>query len=447
MAGKREAQQASDTLTPTSGKPKVRNFECPSCGASVTIRCPGQSLSCVCDSCKTVIDVTNNNYEILSQYHGKTNYWKPVIELGTRGELKGRKWEVIGFLVRMDVGSSFTWEEYLLFNPYYGYRWLTNNGGHWSFVTSIKKKPRSQLVSSINFEDRTHKLFYQGQASVVYVLGEFYWRVVIDTRVFMRDYICPPYMLSSEEDDKELTWSVSEYVTPGEVAEAFGLKVTDLPRPTGIAPNEPSRSADSWRKIQKMWFLFVIVITIMECFHIAGSSNKVAYSDSMLFKTNQKSTTSITTKPFQLEKDNANVEVKVTADVDNSWFYTAIDLVNDKTGDAYSMERSCEYYHGYSDGESWSEGSTTSSGSLSGIPGGTYYMNIDYESGSFPMAGIDKTVTISVLRDVPNYTNFGWALLFLSIIPIMSWWSTRSEEVQRWSQSDFSPYASSSSDD
>lgn len=445
MAGNRDVREASEQKL-TTGKPKVRNFECPSCGASVTIRCPGSSLSAVCDSCKTVIDVSNENYAILSQYHGKTNYWKPVIELGTRGELKGRKWEVIGFLVRMDVSSSYTWEEYLLFNPYYGYRWLTLNAGHWSLVTPIKKKPRSKWISSIDFDGRQHKLFYQGQASVLYVLGEFYWRVVIDTRVFMRDYISPPYMLSSEEDDKELTWSVSEYVTPAEVAKAFDLQINSLPRPVGIAPNEPSKKTGEWRSIQKMWFLFVIIITVLEIFHIGGSSNKTVFSDRLPFKTNSKSPTSITTKVFTLEKDNANVELKVTADVDNSWFYTAVDLVNDKTGEAYSMERSCEYYHGYDGGESWSEGSTSSTGTLSQIPAGNYYMNIDYESGSFPMAGIDKYFSIQLIRDVPNYSNYMFALMFLSLIPIMSWWSTRSEEVARWSQSDYSPYSSSSGD-
>ncbi len=445
MAGNRDVRQASEQkLTTGTSKPRVKNFECPRCGASVTIRCPGNSLSAVCDSCKSVIDVTNENYAILSQFHGKTNYFKPIIELGTRGELKGKKWEVIGFLVRMDVASSYTWEEYLLFNPYYGYRWLTNNAGHWSLVTSIKKKPKSRFISTIDFDGRKHKLFYQGQASVLYVLGEFYWRVSIDSRVFMRDYISPPYMLSSEEDNSELTWSVSEYVKPADVATAFGLELNKLPKPIGIAPNEPSRASDSWRSIQRMWFLFVVIITVLEIFHIAGSSNKIVFSNNYDFKTNSKSPSSITTKVFPLEKDNANVELRVSAPVDNSWFYTAVDLVNDKTGEAFSMERSCEYYHGYDGGESWSEGSTSSTGTLSQIPAGNYYMNIDYENGSFPISGVDRQFTVVLVRDVPNYSNYLFALMFLSIIPIMSWWGTRSEEVQRWSQSDYSPYASSS---
>src|SRR5690554_4513295 len=123
-------------------KPMARSFDCPNCGGSVVIRTPGLAMSAVCGSCKTVIDVTNNNYRILSEYFATQKNYTPSIELGTRGKLRGRLWEVIGFMVRADKGSGYQWEEYLLFNPYYGYRWLTQGLGHWSLVTTIKSKPK-----------------------------------------------------------------------------------------------------------------------------------------------------------------------------------------------------------------------------------------------------------------------------------------------------------------
>ncbi|MEJ7605177.1 MAG: hypothetical protein WKF37_02675, partial [Bryobacteraceae bacterium] len=58
----------------------------------------------------------------------------PVIPLGTRGNLQGTRYEAIGFQMRgIEVdGIQYLWSEYLLFNPYQGYRYLTEYQGHWN---------------------------------------------------------------------------------------------------------------------------------------------------------------------------------------------------------------------------------------------------------------------------------------------------------------------------
>ena len=62
------------------------------------------------------------------------------LPLGARGTLRGVEWEVIGYLRRSEHGS-YGWEEYLLFNPYYGYRWLITNGRGWSFGEMLTRAP------------------------------------------------------------------------------------------------------------------------------------------------------------------------------------------------------------------------------------------------------------------------------------------------------------------
>lgn len=47
-------------------------------------------------------------------------------------------------------------------------------------------------------------------AEVIYVVGEFYWRVAVGESFLVEDYICPPLMLLREVTDKEASWSESE---------------------------------------------------------------------------------------------------------------------------------------------------------------------------------------------------------------------------------------------
>ncbi len=436
-----------DKSEPQKPKYKAKNFECTRCGASVEIKYPGMSLAVSCPNCHVVIDVTNENYRILSKYYDKTKDYAPLIPLGTRGKLFDKLWEVIGFLVRKDKLSGYAWEEYLLFNPYYGYRFLTRNNGHWSFVSMLKDKPFSSkaalervMVYTLNFKDDRYRIFYSGHAVVAYVIGEFYWKVKTESEVWMTDYISPPYMLSNEWDNKELIWSRSEYVDVKTVKEAF--KIESMAMPIGVAPNQPSPAIKQWKIMSKLWLFFTVMLFCMQFICASGAKDDLAFQQSYAFETNQKKNDT-TTNTFVLIKENSNVDIQFNADVDNSWFYISGELVNDETGDTFYFERTMEYYHGYEDGESWSEGSHSQNILLCNVPGGKYYINFDTESGDFKMLGT-KYFSLIVKRDVPTYANFMWSLFLLSILPMMSWFNYRHVEVTRWSESDYSPYQSSS---
>jgi hypothetical protein len=430
-------------------KPKVTTFSCKKCGAPVTVRYPGHSLSAVCESCFSVIDTSDENFRVLETYYKKAKI-QPRIDLGTRGELKGKTWECIGFVVREDVASTFKWEEYLLFNPYYGYRWLTCNNGHWSFVTMIKERPE-RFASKAEFEKETYKLFYQGKATVFYVLGEFYWKVQVGEEVGMADFICPPKMVSVEEDKAQRVWSVSEYVEPKTISEAFKLSDESLPRSIGVAPNQPSPATDTWKKVGPLWAMFLFALTCLQIFHCSLAKNLIEFRAPIeyisktdgSFAESQVKTPEVTTPEFVLDKANANVEINIESEVDNSWLYVYGELVNTDTEESFSFERTLEYYHGYEDGESWSEGSRSTSIFMPQVPGGKYYMNLDIDNGG-STSQERRMFNISVKRDVATFHNYLWCLFLISIYPICAWLRSRAMEVARWSDSDYSPYQSSS---
>lgn len=440
-----------------SSAPAVTTFSCRNCGASVTVRYPGHSLSAACESCGSIIDTSDSNFRILAEYQSKLNQATPVIPLGTRGKLFDKEWECIGFMTRTDVSSAFTWEEYLLFNPYYGYRFLTRNKGHWSFVTMLKDKPRVVSSSfSTNammpmpdafYKDQRYRIYYIGRAYVSFVLGEFYWQVKKGYEVGMQDFINPPYMLSSESDVKEKVWSQSEYVEPEVIKAAFKLK--DVPRRDGIAPNQPSPLTKQWERVKQVWIVFVIFICGIEFVHVSTSANVNVFDKFYTYETNAKSKATITTPVFSVGKDVSNMQIHLHAPVNNAWLYVGGELVSDDDNTTWPFEVTVEYYSGYEGGESWSEGSRDGSIRISSVPKGNYYINMDIEEGDYPARDIHNTdqFHLWVQRDVPTFMNFLMALFLVSLYPIWFFMQLSKVESSRWSDSDFSPYQSSSSDD
>lgn len=454
------ARGSSENLGPSERgasevRPQATTFSCRNCGASVTVRYPGHSLSAACESCGSIIDTSDSNFRILAEYQSKLALATPIIPLGARGKLFDREWECIGFMLRTDVASAYTWEEYLLFNPYYGYRFLTRNKGHWSFVTMLKEKPRvvsgsfarnSMPMAEAFYKEEKYKVYYIGRAYVSFVLGEFYWKVKKGYEVGMQDFVNPPYMLSSETDVKEKVWSQSEYVEPDVIKTAFKLK--DVPPRQGIAPNQPSPLTKQWEQLKLVWIVFFLLICGIQFVHCSTSANVNVFDKFYVYETNAKSKGTITTPVFSVGKDISNVQIHFHAPLNNAWLYVGGELVNDDDNTTYPFEQTVEYYSGVDGGESWSEGSRDASILISEVPKGNYYINMDIEEGDYPARDIHNTdqFHIWVQRDVPTFMNFLVALLMVSLYPIWFFLHSRQVEVARWSDSDFSPYSSSSDD-
>lgn len=444
MAGNIDPGDSESTTPGKPSKPRLKTFSCPNCGASVTIRNAGSSLSVACESCHATIDLMDPNYRIISTFNKAIQEYKPRFELGTRGKLFGKEWEISGFMLRADEASGYSWEEYLLFNPYYGYRWLLQDRGHWSFVTPTKRTPEKNgpMEKGVRYGGKTYKLFSTGTATVRWVIGEFYWKVKVNQAVGMTDYICPPQMLSRENDQNEINWSVGEYVEPKLIEKAFKSEYA-MPARIGIGAIQPSPAAANFMGMLPFWGLFLIATIAIQCWVVAKSSNALIFDQPFIFVTNEKKN-DITSAVFKVPKDHANLELSFASDVDNSWLYLAGELVDDKTGASYPFERSIEYYHGYDGGESWSEGHTSESLTFPDVPGGQYYLNLDTESGGFPVAQTQRQFRVTAMRDIPGWWNFWCCALALSILPIWYWMMRHNTEVARWSDSYYTPYTSSS---
>lgn len=410
----------------------VKAVSCTGCGASLPVRGMGRTEVLGCASCGVVLDLTDENLAILSRYQ-ITRRINPDIPLGTRGELNGEKFEVIGFLRKNTKieGIAYLWREYLLFNPYKGFRWLTEYDGHWSYYHTLTEKPKEGNRTAV-LNGVVYKHFQRSKAIVDFVLGEFYWRVAVDETSTVSDFIAPPYILSEEvqqqEGRKESIWSRGEYLEPAVVAKAFGL--TSVPVRTGIAPNQPSPFAAIGSSMAWTLIILAIAAFVIQMLFSALSQNSLIYEQTFLYEQGE-GEKSFVTPLFTLSGHPSNVLIRSNAGVENGWLYLSLALINNDTGQSYDLGREISFYRGFTDGESWSEGDTGDEAVLPAVPAGAYYLRVE------PEASQATGYTIRVFRDVPRwrFLFFTWILLCLPAIgyQLMAWWF----EHKRWMESDY----------
>jgi hypothetical protein len=254
------------------------------------------------------------------------------------------------------------------------------------------------------------------------VVGEFYWRVEAGEQVRSTDYIAPPAMLSLEEDRNEQTWSLSSYLAPHEVERAFGAAMR-LPQPIGVAPNQPYPGGVG--RVALLALAVFCALGVGKCAS-APDDHKLIQdfsvpSQSMLPRSSVDPTLGVvpsagaggaaesgdaTAEPpgavlfsdkFELDGGH-NVAFDLSTNIADNWLYVALDLVNDDTGAVTSFDANLEYYSGIEDGESWSEGSRSTTEVLGSVPAGHYVLRLEGQHGGTGEVALHVEIHQGVFR-------------------------------------------------
>ncbi len=432
---------------PGPPKPQAKALNCPKCGAAIVLRSFGQAETVVCASCHCILDAKDPNLAILQQFEAITRDVKPLIPLGTRGKLRGTDFEVIGFQRRHTKveGISYYWNEYLLFNPYKGFRYLSEYNGHWNDISICKQLPLNAGTSA-NYLGEIYKHFQTSDANTDFVLGEFPWQIRVGEHAVVTDFVHPPRVLSSEKMDKEVTWSIGEYMYGREIWDAFKLPGAP-PEATGVYENQPSPVATN---VSGIWAVFaafgIFLLALMAGFDMCAKKEPVLQETYQYNRLDAKNEASFVTDVFELANGTSTVQVKTTSPVDNHWIYLNYALINQDTGQAWDFGREVSYYHGYDSDGSWNEGSRADSVVIPSVPAGHYYLRIEPEADpSLPVI----SYSVSVIRDVPVPGIYGIAFAALLLPALVISWRAYTFERSRWSESDHPPMqlSTSSGDD
>ncbi len=211
-----------------------RSVACPSCGASLEPKL-ASTQSIVCAQCKAVVNLSQGpgaELEHFAQTVGAEAH-TPLIPLGRTGSLAlggpPQPWQVVGYLERHDIPETADdettfWREYLLYNRGEGFVFLVDSIEGWSWAAPVTGAPQMR-GNAATWQGDSYRQRYRYGAKVVYVLGEFYWRVRRDETATVTDYAgAAGKTLSREQSANEVTWSAGATLNAALVADAFGIE-------------------------------------------------------------------------------------------------------------------------------------------------------------------------------------------------------------------------------
>jgi hypothetical protein len=394
--------------------PKVSGLNCPNCGAAIELRSFTNATSVVCQSCLSVLDARDPNLQVLQEAQSRERI-APEIPLGTRGTLVSGTFEAIGFQQRTvyEDGGAYSWYEYLLFNPYKGFRYLTVYNGHWNFVRTLNTLPAASPGGNrVRVADTTFKIFSNSMAQTTFVLGEFPWMVKVGEQVQVTDYIAPPKVLSAETTPEEIVWSMGDYMTGEEVWKAFKL-ATPVPHAYGVFENQPAPLRDS---IGSIWrtSLILCAAALLVGFLLNGvGSRKVVYHQSFTIG-------SPVSASFDVPGHESNLQLK-TINQSGQPLYIQYSLLKQGASTAVKFGRQVRF------------GAQGDVATIPSIPAGRYILSAEADG---PSGGNVGQYEVELRRDVPS---MGWAfgsLALLLIPPILHSLRASSFERSRWAGSD-----------
>lgn len=428
---------------------QARALACPSCGGEVAVRSLGHAVNVVCESCGSVLDARDPGYRVLQRFVERTSHEAPAIPLGARGTLHDTVYEAIGFQVRSITvdGERYAWREYLLFNPYAGFRYLTEYNGHWNDVATVKAMPEEHFLGArlaAEYRGETFRHFQRAAATTDFVLGEFPWQVRVGDVAQVSDFVAPPRLLSAEAEGDDVTWSLGTYVSGARVWEAFALPGRP-PVPVGVYVNQPSPHGAIARGRWRLFRWLVLLLVGAQWASMFAARNEEVFEGTYQFQPPGGEGAAFVTAPFELRGRTSNVQVEIDTDVQNSWLYFGLALIDAERGAARDFGREVSQYSGYdSEDGNWREGSPRDRARIPAVPPGRYYLRVAPDG---PPAGPPARYTIRLRRDVPTVGYFFLALGLLALPPLASGLAAWSFEQRRWQESDYAPTVSSGEDD
>ncbi|HUS31639.1 MAG TPA: DUF4178 domain-containing protein [Kofleriaceae bacterium] len=423
----------------TAKKVGASRLGCPNCNAPVDVFAAGQSQRAVCGHCNTLLDIQSGTGQVIEKLKTKA---APRIPLGSSGTFPEGKLRVIGYVQRSAniEGVWYPFDEYLLYEPSIGFRWLVQSDGHWSYVQPVDIGAIDYAGAKVKYDGVKFRMFQRSELRVDCVLGEFYWQVKVGETTFGEDYIAPPAMLSKEATNKEENWSLSTYMKTAQIAAAFGDRAdVEVGRTIGVGANQPDPAASATTPLA-IAFLAMIILGIVfasKAEKVERMSQTVSIPAGVILPTPEgtppdpNAPNIFFSQPFDLAADQ-NIEVGFNASLNNNWAYVIASLVNTSTGDLVTLDGSMEYYSGVDGGESWSEGKPTDVEVVGPMPAGQYVLRLETQQGG--TVG-DVPLFIRVRQGVFRFRYWALGMGVLSIPLFIFGLISYSHEKRRWSNS------------
>jgi len=369
----------------------------------------------------------------------KMNNNSSLIPMYSVGTILGISYEVIGYALKREENAyAAQWKEYTLYNRKQGFAFLSEYEGHWTYVREAGRTPvlTTKNDKPIMYDGEAFHPFNRYRYKVVDTLGEFPYNIFDDSETEVTEYISPPEIWIKEYHPKEgVDWFHGEHISSKEVAQAFNIPA---PYKQGIGAIEPKGYVNGG-KLLMLSLTFIALMLAVHILFIYTKQDRTLSESAYEFNSDTATTVSFATPKFHLDKWKSNVEIDIHAPLDNSWFELDGSLVNADDGTEYTFEQGVEYYHGYTDGENWAEGSENEKIYLNNIPAGNYFLQLQ-GLRSTSDAIRPRSFNVTAKYDTVQHKNLIILILLLLTWPLFKYIQNNYNETKRWQGSPFSTY-------
>lgn len=207
----------------------VASLACPDCAAPLSYHA-GMATQVYCAHCHSAVDFSGDTATLIRRCQDMEQQQALTLQPGCHATMDGLPWTLSGVLVwQQEAGGR--WNEYLLYNPDHGFRWLVENSQGWFLARLINAWPEQVDERCIR---RGSMRYYQhgtdAIASIVYAAGAFPWRAKLGDSVLLSEYCSSSgkKWLSRSWSKQEINWSVSTMVRGETVMEWFQLDTAPL---------------------------------------------------------------------------------------------------------------------------------------------------------------------------------------------------------------------------
>ncbi|MGN7708026.1 DUF4178 domain-containing protein [Chryseobacterium sp. 22543] len=365
------------------------HYVCPACESENKLDLTFPVEEYVCQTCSHLIDVAGNK----NIKHLKVPTENVVLDVGQKGKIEGVEYTVVAIVVKK-YGNSIFWREYSLKDSKGNDAFLSESDGHWVFLIPMHpddfKGKNSKLPTYLG---RTYRWYENSQCSVEAAAGFFEEHVDFSLATY-KEYVNGTRMISQEKTSKKSQYFYGVHISKHDVKKAF--KIGHMPYYTGVGIVQPYYF--DIKQAINIFCIAALLICLFQLYVYTSRTNETVFAQTINFTDVRDK--EMVSSSFTLSGGSAPLKVNAFSGVDNSWANIQLSLVNEKTNEIIYTSKDIEQYHGYEDGESWSEGSQSEDFNLCGVSSGQYHFLISAEKdGSLPaFSGLmspDSKVTLS----------------------------------------------------
>lgn len=427
-----ESLQIDEERPPSTAAPKAgKHIKCGNCNGPLEVVGGREVQTQVCEYCGAQLNLTSAEATVMGV---NPPDFDPqfTFEIGKAGTFERRPYEICGRMLYQDTEGYLT-REYLLYNADAGYLWLAEENNHFTLSRPTQEAPSRDpfplaAKSVVKAGSDRFRKYESGTVQLVYVDGALPWLAKSNDTFRYTDLVAPPKIFGMETDGQEVEYFRGHYLSSTEVWQAFELP-GKAPRGHGVHPAQPFVRGGVGRLLIWVGLLFG-VINLGLLFWSLGQSGQQIFQDTYDSSTYLQESMS---KPIKIGEGKV-LTVKLWAPLNNSWMAVDMVLVNANDEVVEEMDGEFSYYQGYEGGESWSEGSYSTTRHFLAPAPGTYHMlfkaNAGSGNGNGPPRG--ERLKITILQGAVLSRYFGMAFLLTIAFPFFALLRQYLFEKRRW---------------